>query len=201
MHYQFAYRSHAKALYEALQVDAFYTTMEQSVDNGSPTEAMISYLDYSIREAGQFGTVTLPERHDHGVSVWSKPLSDELQKQKDHYKEQFLEQHMGRSSLDTYRAIVDFMAQATGEVVTGDAWYLSIIGILPAHQGKGLGAELLEPVLEKTDCLQVSTYLETFTPRNVSFYERFGYRSIKEIQEPTTGAVYQVMLRESAPDT
>lgn len=196
MKYQFTYRSYAAALYEALQVDAFYTTMERSVDNGSSREAMLRYLDYSIKEAEQYGAVVIPRDHNYGISIWSKPLDSRLEAEKHQLKQQFLEEHMGHASLDTYNAIVDFMSSASGRVVNDHYWYLSIIGILPEYQGKGLGAELLEQVLQEADRMQVPTYLETFTPRNVTFYNRFGYRSVKAIEEPTTGTTYQVMVRD-----
>lgn len=195
MQYQFSYRTYAEALYEALQVDAFYTTMEQSVRNGSAREAMLRYLDYSIKEAEQYGAVVVPDNHGYGISVWSKPLDAQLEGEKHQQKQQFLEAYMGRTCLETYNTIVDFMSTASGKVVDNGCWYLSIVGILPEHQGKGLGAELLEQVLNETDRLQVPTYLETFTPRNVTFYNRFGYRTIESIHEPTTNATYQVMLR------
>ena len=195
MPYQFTYRPYAEALYEALQVDAFYTTMERSVENGSPKEAMLRYLDYSIEEAGRYGAVVIPGDHTYGISIWSKPLEAHLEAEKYRQKQQFLEEYMGRASLDTYNTIVTFMSSASGKVVNDDYWYLSIVGILPEHQGKGLGVELLEQVLYETDQLQTPTYLETFTPRNVSFYNRFGYNCVESIDEPTTGSTYQVMVR------
>jgi len=198
MEYQFAYRNHAQALYEALQVDAFYTTLEKSMPNGSAREAMLRYLDYSIREGEQYGAVVVPADHEYGISVWSKPLAADAEARKHQQKQQFLQTYMGRASLDTYNAIVEYMSAASGKVVNGDFWYLSIVGIIPEQQGKGLGAELLERVLSETDRLQAPTYLETFTPRNVAFYNRFGYRSVAAVDEPTTGAAYQVLVRDYA---
>ena len=47
---------------------------------------------------------------------------------------------------------------------------LSIIGILPEFQGQGFGGGLVGPVLNRADQSGVPTYLETFTPRNITFY-------------------------------
>ena len=76
-----------------------------------------------------------------------------------------------------------------------DIWYLSIVGVLPDYQGRGLGGELIRPVLAQTDAIGVATYLETFTPRNMSFYERLGYREAGSFEEPTIGDRYWLMLR------
>ena len=103
---------------------------------------------------------------------------------------------MGETSLNAYLTIVSFMSEQLGEVPP-DAWYLSIAGIKPAHQGRGLGVDLLMKVINETDKNGIPTYLETFTPRNIKFYERMGYKITKEIAEPVTGCPYWIMVRES----
>ena len=102
---------------------------------------------------------------------------------------------MGPASVTTYDTICDFMASMARPLIAEDAWYLSILGILPGFQGRGLGVGLVEAVLAETDRLGVSTYLETFTPRNRSFYERPGYATLENFHEPTTGATYALMVR------
>ncbi|PIE33562.1 hypothetical protein CSA56_10600 [candidate division KSB3 bacterium] len=195
--YEFRYRKYAEALYFALLEDAFYITMERSVVDSSPKEAMIRYMDYSIIEGEQYGDIFLPAQHDYGVSVWSKPLDKDIEEEKHQQKSHFLGEYMGPESLETYQSIVDFMSEQSKPLIDEDAWYLSIIGILPEFQGRGLGVELVDNILRKTDRLQVSTYLETFTPRNMSFYERLGYQVAGEIHEPTTDATYWIMVRKA----
>ena len=196
MQYQFSFKAHAEAIYHALIEDAFYITMEKSVDNGSAQEAMIRYMDYSILEGSQYGISHFPEKHQYGVSVWSKPLESKLEEEKDTKKKQFLQNHMGIKSLETYDAIVSNMSAAAQGIIDERYWYLSIIGILPKFQNQGLGRELISRVLEETDSKNIPTYLETFTARNISFYERLGYRIATGIQEPTTRAEYWLMTRQ-----
>ena len=87
------------------------------------------------------------------------------------------------------------MAQKTSSTIPKDAWYLSIIGVLPQFQGKGLGAELIDSVLKDTDLQGIPTYLETFTPRTISFYKKLGYKPVKSVREPTTNAEYWILVR------
>jgi len=61
-------------------------------------------------------------------------------------------------------------------------WYLPFIGVEPAHQGKGLGAALLRPVLAECDAKSLPAYLESTNPRNQRFYERLGFKAIAEIK-------------------
>jgi GNAT superfamily N-acetyltransferase len=199
MSFKFKYRQYAKTLHSALTEDAFYITMEASVGNGeSATEAMLRYMEFSMLEAEKSGELYIPDDHKYGVSIWSKPISHDLERQKQQEKKKFLLNEMGRKSLETYTAIVDFMSAKAEPFINEDFWYLSIIGILPAVQGQGLGPALITNVLEKTDSLNVPTFLETFTQRNMTFYERLGYRSVQSFDEPTTKATYWLMIREPA---
>ncbi len=155
-------------------------------------------MDYSIVEGKQYGELFFPESHDYGVSVWLKPLSKNLEHEKNKNKKRFLENYMGIESLETYNSIIDFMSGKSDPLVDERAWYLSIIGILPEFQGQGLGIGLVESILQKADEIGVSTYLETFTPRNLTFYNRLGYQAIECFHEPATDASYWIMVRNSS---
>jgi GNAT superfamily N-acetyltransferase len=61
-------------------------------------------------------------------------------------------------------------------------WYLPIIGVDAAHQGKGLGAKLLQAALARCDDEGRIAYLESSIPANVPLYERHGFRVVAEIQ-------------------
>lgn len=197
MNFKFKYRQYAKALHSALAEDAFYIAMEASVGNSeSAKEAMLRYMEFSMLEAEKSGELYIPYDHEYGVSIWSKPISHNLEKQRQQEKKTFLLNEMGRRSLETYNAIVDFMSAKAEPFIDEDFWYLSIIGILPPFQGQGFGPALITNVLKKTDSLNVPTFLETFTQRNTTFYERLGYKSVQSFDEPTTKAIYWLMIRE-----
>ena len=196
MNYEFKYRKYAEALYDALQDNAFYITMEKSIDNGSSKEAIIRYMDYSIIEGEKYGEIFIPEDHDYGVSVWVKPLNKKLEKEKNKQKKIFLKDYMGNKSLDTYTSIVNFMSGKAVSFVNEKSWYLSIIGILPEFQGQGQGRGLVESILNRTEQLSIPTYVETFNPRNITFYNRLGYKVVECFHEPITDAKYWLMIRD-----
>lgn len=99
--------------------------------------------------------------------------------------------------MKTYNSIVEIMSKKAETLISSEAWYLSIIGILPAYQGQGLGPKLVNPILSQTDRLGVPTYLETFTPKNKSFYNRLGYLDVGTFLEPTTNTEYSIMMRKA----
>lgn len=187
----------SEALYLALKEDYFYQTMEGSVEGSAKDKknAMLCYMDYSIIEAQEYGECYLPEKQTYGVSIWHYPLSAEQEKVRDQRKKEYIEKWMGEPSYQAYSTMCANMNKLTQPLVDKDAWYLSIIGILPDFQGQGLGPGLVENVLKKTDNLGLSTYLETCTPRNMTFYQRLGYETKGELTEPYSSASYWVMER------
>jgi len=60
-------------------------------------------------------------------------------------------------------------------------WYLHVLGVDPNTQGKGYGKKLLETVLPLADKHKVCCYLETTNPKNVGYYEKFGFVVKKHI--------------------
>jgi GNAT superfamily N-acetyltransferase len=61
-------------------------------------------------------------------------------------------------------------------------WYLPMIGVDPAHQGKGYGSALLKYALEQCDRDHLPAYLESTNPRNIPLYQRHGFAAIGRIQ-------------------
>jgi len=64
-------------------------------------------------------------------------------------------------------------------------WYLPLIGVEPAAQGRGIGSALLEATLSECDRAGLPAYLEATSPRNVPLYERHGFRRLPCIQVGT----------------
>ena len=61
-------------------------------------------------------------------------------------------------------------------------WYLPLIAVDPAHQGKGIGSALMKEALTRCDSAKLPAYLESSNPRNISLYERHGFETMGQIQ-------------------
>lgn len=61
-------------------------------------------------------------------------------------------------------------------------WYVHLLGVAPAAQGRGLGRALLRDLLVRVDAEGAASYLETDRPENLRFYEREGYAVVSEEQ-------------------
>ena len=77
----------------------------------------------------------------------------------------------------------------------GDLWFLTLIGVDPAAQGRGLGSALLRHGLAACDRDGLPAYLEATSPRNRALYERHGFRVIEVIQAGSSPPMW-AMIRE-----
>ncbi|MBN1534178.1 MAG: GNAT family N-acetyltransferase [Spirochaetes bacterium] len=74
-------------------------------------------------------------------------------------------------------------------------WYLWLLGVEPAHQGKGIGGSLLQPVLAESDAAGVPCYTETEEERNLDFYGGHGFRVTSQVAIPGSELKTWSMLR------
>jgi len=73
-------------------------------------------------------------------------------------------------------------------------WYLPLIAVDPAHQGSGIGSELMKAAMSRIDEDGLPSYLESSNPRNISLYERYGYEVMGQIKigdAPTIHPMYR----------
>jgi GNAT superfamily N-acetyltransferase len=57
----------------------------------------------------------------------------------------------------------------------GHYWYLGALGVVPPHQGRGIGTRLLERGLALCDEAHAGAYLETASELNLPYYARHGF--------------------------
>ncbi|HZI78032.1 MAG TPA: N-acetyltransferase [Vicinamibacterales bacterium] len=75
-------------------------------------------------------------------------------------------------------------------------WYLPLIAVDPACQGRGLGGALLKRALARCDADRLPAYLESSNPRNITLYQRNGFEILGRIQAGSSPVVTP-MLRTS----
>jgi ribosomal protein S18 acetylase RimI-like enzyme len=96
------------------------------------------------------------------------------------------------TKLPTLGEVGDTMAAYHPE---GPHWYLAMIGVDPAHQGRGWGSAVLKASLERVDDEGAVAYLESSNPKNVPLYERFGFEVMGFVQPGDFPGLYP-MIRQ-----
>jgi GNAT superfamily N-acetyltransferase len=74
-------------------------------------------------------------------------------------------------------------------------WYLPLIGVAPSMAGQGLGSALMKKALSRGDALGLPFYLDSSNPKNVPFYNRFGFEVMGEIQHGSSPIVYPMFRK------
>lgn len=64
-------------------------------------------------------------------------------------------------------------------------WILDVIATDPAYQRSGIGGALMKPIFEKAHHEGVPCFVLTHNPRNVGFYQKYGFKLT--IEEPVDG--------------
>jgi GNAT superfamily N-acetyltransferase len=181
----------------ALEDDPFYRSIcaPYDADTARRRPVLAEYFDYSIQEGRELGRCVHLADEARGVAVWLLPQPPEIESRAAQQKRTFLQATLSAEGFANYHRIIEFMSAKSAALIDEAAWYLSIVAVDPAVQGKGLGRKLLEPTIAEADRAGVTCYLETFSPRSLPFYQRLGFAPAARFTEPTTGADYTVMVR------
>jgi ribosomal protein S18 acetylase RimI-like enzyme len=100
-------------------------------------------------------------------------------------------------SIDPRRLEVVFtmLEKMGGYHPTESHWYLPLIGVEPAKQGRGYGSALLGHALEHIDREGRIAYLESTNPSNIPLYKRHGFEVIGIIQVWDSPPLYPMIRR------
>jgi len=104
--------------------------------------------------------------------------------------------NLGLKSILRQIAAGDCMASMHRRHASYPHWYLFLLGVDPALQGKGYASTLLRAMLARTDGEHLPCYLDNTNEKNVSMYQHFGFRVIEEYKVPNTQISIWAMLRE-----
>lgn len=66
------------------------------------------------------------------------------------------------------------------KIFDADTWIISPVFVAPKHQGKGIATELIKKGIEDLTSLGYKCGLEAQDDKNVAYYEKLGFRTIKQ---------------------
>jgi ribosomal protein S18 acetylase RimI-like enzyme len=61
-------------------------------------------------------------------------------------------------------------------------WHLGPVGVVPSHQGSGVGTALMQRFCHEVDTRKAAAFLETDRSANVRFYQGFGFQVVDEVE-------------------
>jgi ribosomal protein S18 acetylase RimI-like enzyme len=96
--------------------------------------------------------------------------------------------------------MVDYLEELHARAIDGPHARLEFYGVDPAAQGSGVGSRLMAAGHATIDATGERCYLETFTTKNVAFYEKRGYRVVIEGTVPGTETPVWGLVRDPRAD-
>lgn len=140
------------ALAASLLPDPFYQAITvESPAISDKLRILESYFQYSASEGERTGRCVVASQEEDGAAIWLLPREPQIHALESQKKARFMRTLLGSGGSDNYHRIVDFMSPLAELHLPSNAWYLSIVGVRPEAQGKGLGVQLLTPTLEESD--------------------------------------------------
>lgn len=160
-------------------------------------EKFIHFFTDSVRESFVLQGVYVTSGKTEGVAVWMPPDAGGLStEQAQEAGEDPLRALFGEAAYRRFTDVFSYMGPLHSQHVPGSHWYLALLGVVPGHQGQGIGSALLTRVLQQADRDGLPCYLETFQPEAVRLYERHGFRSVADGLEPHSQLPFWAMKRD-----
>ncbi len=153
---------------------------------------------YSFILKSRFNSVYTTSSSLEGIAVWENP-------QHNNFREIFnvsiidginMVFTIGLKTIIKMMRYEFWAVKQRKEIMTGPYWYLFVIIVDPAFQGKGFASCLMRPVLEEADKNNEKCFLETQNIKNVPIYEKFGFRIIREKKMLHTELAHYCMMRQ-----
>lgn len=154
-----------------------------------------------VRQAIPFGHVAIAEREGAivGVATFLPPGHDTPTE--DEMVAAGLLEALDRvpAAAERMGPMVDFLEAQHTRAIDGPHWRLEFFGVEPDLQGAGIGSRLIRSGHDQADAAGDRVYLETFTRKNVAWYEQRGYTVAIEGIVPDTDVPVWGLIREAQP--
>jgi len=148
------------------------------------------------------GEVYITSNTIEGIAVWH-PVGEINKISRNQSKEiirrsRRVRREMNSDSLfmERYGIFTEIIVQFHNKYIDFPHWYLSIIGVDPAYQGKGYGSKLLKMKLAEIDEQKLPCYLHTENEKNIHFYEQFGFEVVDKAVIPNSELKAWAMIRK-----
>lgn len=178
---------------------AFYRDPLQNYtfpDDADRAKHSPTHFAAALKYGHRFGEVYTIEGV-HGASIWLKPGETEIKPERA-AEAGFLElpAQVGQDAFNRFFAAISFAEEIHKADVPEPHWYTMVLGVDPEFHGRGYGPALMQPIFERSASEGTPIYLETAQPKNVQFYEKLGFKVLRDVIEPSSNVRLWTFRRE-----
>lgn len=127
-----------------------------------------------LKQALRTGVVYATEPELAGVAVWMPPGAPKLSLNGLLLAPLFV----GFRSARRIQLSLKAMDKVHARAIPSKHWHLIVVGVDPAHQGKGVGSILMKYALERADEDGTACYLETTSKAGRKTFKQFGFEAV-----------------------
>jgi ribosomal protein S18 acetylase RimI-like enzyme len=155
---------------------------------------------YTLKIGLLYGSVVTTSDSIEGISIWMPPSRIETTPwmfiRSGGLGMKAIPRKDGRTLFEAIRDYGEYSSSIHQKHVPFPHWYLLSMAVGKKYQGQGFAGKLLKPVLRFFDQTGFPCYLETHNPKNIGFYENFGFRVVEIGILPQSDKEHYAMLRQ-----
>jgi len=151
----------------------------------------VSLKDYSMKYDHVFTTEELD-----GVAIWYPPEPSNCWKASTFKHLSLTHKWISIAGMRKYLTLFIADEMVKKYHLKAPHYYLSVIGVHPENQGKGVASHLIRHVLQLCNERGVPAFLETATERNLGYYGKLDFKVIEEYVLPQNGPKVWTMIYE-----
>jgi GNAT superfamily N-acetyltransferase len=150
-----------------------------------------------LRNSIVSGEVYITSPQMEGVAVWLLAGNQPPVKKRRQSMGAWLEGlFIDKETKKRQKAFFDYSDGIRKRVLPAKYWYLQMLAVDPAYQGKGFSSRLVKPMLVRAEREGLPVFLETQLQKNVSLYEHFGFKVVEEGVIPGSKVNSWAMVKE-----
>lgn len=165
-------------------------------DEGTRRQLAAYTFRFILQHARVKGFIIETAQQSQGVAIWlpsskiNRHLLDQLR-----FGAVDMLWRQGTAAIARQKAASEHMKRIHAHHVSVPHLYLSTIGVLASHRGRGLASKMILPMLEKADRDGMVCYLDTHSEANIELYQRFGFEIVQESIIPDSNVRHWAMRR------
>jgi ribosomal protein S18 acetylase RimI-like enzyme len=132
-----------------------------------------------------------------GVAIWFLSDGEKATPKQKSLRQWLTSLFADKTQVKREQAFTAYVDEVRKRLIPGRHWYLQVLGVGTAYQGRGFSSRLVIPMLARADREGLPCFLDTQAEKNLKLYEHFGFRVVEEGTIPGSNVKSWAMVRDA----